>query len=108
MLLVMNIKNIMVLLKDLKTYLIGYYIYLIHSIKNKQTKIFLLKAILTVQKAKQYFKLLKTVVFLNTDYKKDTIVERLYLVLLKSLPQVKVMLIKKRCTNNLQEHKVLI
>src|SRR6056300_466106 len=108
MLLVMNIKNIMVLLKDLKTYLIGYYIYLIHYIKNKQTKIFSLRDTHMVQKAKQFFKLLKTVVFLNIDYKKDIIVERLYLVLLKNTLQAKVMPIKKKCMNNLQEHKVLI
>src|SRR5210317_1081180 len=108
MYLVMNIKNIMDLLKDLKTYLIGYYIYLIHFTKNNKTKSYSLKDILMAQKAKQYFKLLKTVVFLNTDYKKDMNVVQLFQVLLKSLPQVKVTLIKKRCMNNLLEHKVLI
>ena len=35
-------------------------------------------------------------------------VKQLYQVLLKSLPQVKVMLIKKRCMNNLNLLKVLI
>ena len=59
-------------------------------------------------KGQAIFKLLKTVVFLNTDYKKDIIVERLYLVLLKNTLQAKVMPIKKKCMNNLQEHKVLI
>jgi hypothetical protein len=48
-------------------------LHILDTLHKKQTrkKSFSLKDILMVQKAKQYFKLLKTVVFLNTDYKKD-------------------------------------
>ena len=59
-------------------------------------------------KVKQYFKSLKTVVFLNTDYKINLLVKQLYLVLSKNWQQVKVMLINKKCMRHLQEHKALI
>ena len=76
--------------------------------KNKITNTYLLKAIHMAQKAKQYFRLLKTVVFLNIDYKKDLLVKQLYLVLSKNWQQVKAMLINKKCMRHLQKHKALI
>ena len=76
--------------------------------KKQEDKIVFIEGYSYGSKAKRYFKLLKTVVFLNTDYKKGMNVVQLFQVLLKNLLQVKVMLIKKKCMNNLQEHKALI
>ena len=104
----MNINNGKVRLKDLQTYLVGYYIYLTHFTRNKKTNTYSLKATRMAQKAKQYFKLLKMVVFLNIDYKKNLLVKQLYLVLLKNWQQAKVMLTNKKCMRHLQEHKALI
>ena len=104
----MNTKNGKVLLTDLHTYLVGFYTYLTHFTKNKITNTYLLKANHMAQKAKQYFRLLKTVVFLNIDYKKNLLVKQLYLVLSKNWQQVKAMLINKKCMRHLQKHKALI
>jgi hypothetical protein len=57
--------------------------------------IFSLKDTPLVQKAKEFFKLLRTVVFLNIDYLKiSMVITPLYHLWLRKVQQAKVMLIK--------------
>ena len=76
-------------MKDLPTYLNGQLTS--YTITKKIQHKYSLKAIHLALKDKQYFKLLKTVVYLNIDYCYRLLyyMKQSYLVLLKSLRQVK-------------------
>ena len=63
-------KEYTLLLKDLSTFLVGPWILFTNTKKNS-TK-FSLKVTRLAQKVKLYFKLLRTVVFLNIDYNSPT------------------------------------
>ena len=87
----------------------GWVLHILDTLHKKQkTNTYSLRATHMALKVKQYFRLLKTVVFLNIDYKKDLLVKQLYLVLSKNWQQVKVMLTNKKCMRHLLEHKALI
>jgi hypothetical protein len=76
--------------------------------KKQQEKIIFIEGYSYGSKGQAIFQIAENGGILKYRLQKRYNVVQLFLVLLKSLPQVKVMLIKKRCTNNLQEHKVLI
>ena len=75
--------------KDLQTFLLGLSTLSINT--NQIQQKFLLKVTLLAQKVKQYFKLLKTVVYLNIDYRCHPLCCMIQLcqVLLRSMHQVK-------------------
>ena len=103
----MNIKNGKVLLKDLQTYLVGYYIYLTHFTRNKKTNTYSLR-LLICSKGPAIFQIAENGGILKYRLQKRFTCKTIVPSVVKKLATVKVMLTNKKCMRHLQEHKALI